>query len=61
MKNLYKIVSNFLREEEGLTIVEYAVAGALIAAGLVASFQGLRDAIMGVIDGIAGILSAPPA
>jgi hypothetical protein len=22
MKNLYKIVSNFLREEEGLTIVE---------------------------------------
>lgn len=31
----------FLRDEDGLTAVEYAVAGALVAATLVAAFTTL--------------------
>jgi pilus assembly protein Flp/PilA len=39
-------------EEEGLTTVEYAVAGALIAATVVASFRALGLTVQGVITGI---------
>lgn len=42
----------FLRDERGLTTVEYAVAGALIAAAVVLSFEQLGDAVKGVIDGL---------
>ena len=31
----------FLRDEEGLTTVEYAVAGALVAAAVVGAFTAL--------------------
>jgi pilus assembly protein Flp/PilA len=43
-------VMKFLQDEEGLTIVEYAVAGALISAAVVASFTLLGDAVKAVID-----------
>ena len=49
MKN--KIMT-FLREEEGLTTVEYAVAGALVAAAVVAAFQALGGQVDTVIDGL---------
>lgn len=42
----------FLREEEGLTTVEYAVAGGVIAAGVVAIFIALRDEIIVQIQAI---------
>lgn len=35
----------FLADEEGLTTVEYAVAGALVAATVVAAFTGLGTAV----------------
>ena len=38
MKHLTNKLLAFLREEEGLTMVEYAIAGALVAAGSVAAF-----------------------
>jgi pilus assembly protein Flp/PilA len=38
MKNL---IVAFLRDEEGLTMVEYAIAGALVAAGAVTAFKTL--------------------
>ncbi len=31
---MYAKVRNFLREEEGLTTVEYAIAGALVGAAV---------------------------
>lgn len=56
MKN---IVKNFLNNEEGIELSEYAVATALIVAGLVTAFSLLAGAIQGrlgevqaVIDGI---------
>jgi pilus assembly protein Flp/PilA len=40
----------FLRDEEGLTTVEYAVAGAMIAAAVVLAFQLLGGAVQDRIE-----------
>ena len=42
----------FLRDEEGLTMVEYAVAGSLIAAAAVTAFTNLGAAVVTKIDAI---------
>ena len=42
----------FLRDEEGLTTVEYAVAGALVAAAVVAAFTALGGQVGNVISGL---------
>jgi len=39
----------FLRDEEGLTMVEYAVAGALISAAAVTAFTDLGAAVIAKI------------
>lgn len=59
MKNLLKHVQAFIKDEEGLTTVEYAVAGGLIAAAVILSFQALGVTVGGVIDGINGALTNP--
>ena len=45
-------VKKFLEDEEGLTVVEYAVAGGLIAAVVIAAFRALGVTVGGVIEGI---------
>lgn len=50
-------IMSFLRDEEGLTTVEYAVAGALVAAAVVVSFENLGQAVKGVIDGLTAAVS----
>lgn len=45
-------VSDLLRKKEGLTTVEYAVAGALIAAAVVAAFGALGNQVGLVINNI---------
>lgn len=56
MKYVSQYVSNavnkFAQKEEGLTTVEYAVAGALIAAAVVAAFTALGAQVGVVIQGI---------
>lgn len=47
-----KFILDFLREEEGLTTVEYAVAGALVAAAVVTAFTGLGEQVETTIIGI---------
>jgi pilus assembly protein Flp/PilA len=47
-----KSICNFLREEEGLTTVEYAVAGSLVAAAVVLAFTALGVQVGTVIDGL---------
>jgi pilus assembly protein Flp/PilA len=49
-------IKSFLRNEEGLTAVEYAVAGTLIVVGLVAAFQALGGNVLGIINQITGQL-----
>lgn len=54
---MIKQVMKFLRDEEGLTTVEYAVAGGLVAATLVVAFGDLGDGVRGVITGLTSAIS----
>lgn len=42
-------IKSFLRNEEGLTIVEYAVAAGLITAAVAAAFTALGGTVNGII------------
>ena len=42
-------IRTFLRDQDGLTIVEYAVAGGLIAAAVALAFQNLGIAVGDII------------
>ncbi len=46
-------VMKFVKDEEGLTTVEYAVAGALVAGAVIAAFTGLGTAVTGEINRLA--------
>ena len=52
-----KMILNFFREEEGLTTVEYAVAGSLVAAAVVTAFTDLGAQVTTVIDGLTAALT----
>jgi pilus assembly protein Flp/PilA len=43
----------FLRDEEGLTTVEYAIAGGLVSAALIAAFTALGTNVQAVIQALA--------
>ncbi len=49
-------IKTFLRSEEGLTIVEYAVAAGLITVTVAGSFGLLGAAVEGVITTITGYI-----
>jgi pilus assembly protein Flp/PilA len=50
-------ILKFFRDEEGLTTVEYAIAGSLIALAVVAAFTGLGDAVAAAIEEITGVIT----
>lgn len=45
-------VLKFIEDEEGLTIVEYAVAGGLVTLGAVAAFLLLGNTVCGAIGAL---------
>ena len=45
-------IKKFLMEEEGLTTVEYAIAGSLVGAAVVVAFTNLGAQVGNVITGI---------
>ena len=56
-----KHVTAFLRDEEGLTIVEYAVAAGLISALVVTAFTNLGTRVLEIINGLITALGGTPA
>lgn len=40
-----QLIANFLKEEDGLTTVEYAIAGGVASVGVLNQFEGLSDQI----------------
>jgi pilus assembly protein Flp/PilA len=50
---MFNFVRAFLREEEGLTMVEYAIAGALVAAATVTAFTNLGSSVITRITALA--------
>jgi pilus assembly protein Flp/PilA len=57
MSNIKQALMNFIREEEGLTVVEYAIAGGLVGLGVVAAFTLLGDEVARIIMLIVGRLA----
>jgi pilus assembly protein Flp/PilA len=51
-----KALLAFLRDEEGLTTVEYAIAGGLVGAGVIVAFDLLGVEVARVIDDITAAL-----
>lgn len=49
-------VMKFVREEDGLTTVEYAIAGGLVGAAVIAAFGFLGDEVARVITDIVTVL-----
>lgn len=57
MSNLKQAVMAFLRDEEGLTVVEYAIAGGLVGLGVVTAFGLLGEQVARIIDGLVAALT----
>ena len=49
-------IMKFIREEDGLTMVEYAIAGSLVGLACVIAFTDLGNAIAGAINAIIAVL-----
>jgi pilus assembly protein Flp/PilA len=50
-------IAAFLRNEEGLTMVEYAIAGALISALAATAFTNLGTAVLNRITALTGFVN----
>lgn len=50
-------IQKFIREEDGLTMVEYAIAGSLVGLACVLAFTNLGNAIGAAIDRIITVLT----
>ena len=53
---MLKFISRLAKKEEGLTTVEYAIAGTLVALFVVAAFKALGVAVGGQIAAITAVL-----
>jgi pilus assembly protein Flp/PilA len=52
-------VGAFLRDEEGLTVVEYAIAGGLVSLLVITAFTNLGSAVARIINQIVTWLGGP--
>ena len=50
----------FFRDDEGLSIVEYAVAAGLISAAVVLAFTNLGQTVLGIINDLITALGGAP-
>ena len=55
-----RTITTFLREEQGLTTVEYAIGGTLVGITVVVAFTQLGDAVGNAIDSITNAADPPP-
>ena len=58
LQKIKQAVVRFIKDEEGLTVVEYAVAGGLIALTVVAAFTVLGEGVGTTINNLAACLGA---
>ena len=56
---MIKKVMNFIKEEEGAGLAEYALLLVLIAVVCIVALTGLGTQIAAIFDYIAGLLTAP--
>lgn len=53
MEKAKQLVMNFLKEEEGVTAIEYSLIAALIAVGIITATGALGDKISGTFNAVA--------
>lgn len=58
MSNIKQALMDFIREEEGLTVVEYAIAGGLVGLGVVTAFTQLGQQVARIIGGLVTALTS---
>jgi len=61
MRSLKQSVVAFLRDEEGLTVVEYAIAGGLVGLTVITAFTNLGTQVARIINAIVGLLTGVQA
>ena len=54
---MQKKIMDFMGDEDGLTMVEYAIAGSLVGLACVLAFTNLGNAIAGAINAIIGVIN----
>lgn len=59
MNTLKQALIDFVREEEGLTVVEYAIAGGLVGLVVVVAFRALGVAVGAEIQELITAITAP--
>lgn len=57
MRKFIARASKFLKDEEGLTTVEYAIAGGMVGAGAIAAFNLLGGQVDRIVDEITTALT----
>jgi pilus assembly protein Flp/PilA len=55
--SIKQAVLDFIRDEEGLTVVEYAIAGGLVGLGVVAAFTSLGEEVARIIGELVTVLT----
>ena len=55
-----KAIKRFMQEEEGLTTVEYAIAGSLVGLAVVTAFTDLGTAVGDSIDAVTAVIAVAP-
>ena len=53
-------VKKFLKDEEGLTTVEYAIAGSLVGLAVVTAFTDLGVAVGAAITALTAVITPTP-
>ena len=61
MKSMKKALIALWKDEEGLTMVEYCIAGGLVAAGAAIAFSNLGGAISSHIQTLITYMDPPAA
>ena len=61
MKNIKTAAAALWQEDEGLTMVEYCIAGGLVAAGAAVAFSNLGSAISSTISNLITYMNIPAA
>jgi pilus assembly protein Flp/PilA len=56
-RNLKGWVARFRRQQKGLTTVEYAIAGTLVALAVVVAFTALGSAVGSVIQSLTSVVA----
>jgi pilus assembly protein Flp/PilA len=51
-------IRQFIRDEEGVTAIEYGLIAALIAVAIIASLEGVRDALIRTFEAVSGAMPA---